>query len=175
MIVYHQAYDLYHAVYRMVQLLHYFNRSEFVEIERLRIWDYYLLFPNKMRNIKLKRDEKDIREIIGSFIERKDNEYEQILDDKKMFERIKAYQMSALKCLASYGIINKDYITVNRVKVLSKETLTDYLPKLQQLSNQELNAIKLLTSHFYQMSLIGEYGLKERSRLLESRYDAEQA
>jgi hypothetical protein len=46
MIIYNQAFDLYHAVYRMLQLLTHFNKKEYVEVDRLRIWDFYVLFPS---------------------------------------------------------------------------------------------------------------------------------
>jgi len=156
----------------MIQLLGYFRRSEYIEIDRLRIWDYYLLFPNKLSNIKLKRDEKDIKTLINAFIVRADNPYEEVMDDRKMFEKIKPYQMTAIKSLASYGIVNKDYLSTNRITSIDIEVIKSYLTKLEKLSKQEENTIKLLTSHFYQMSLYGEYGLKDRSKLLESKYDA---
>jgi hypothetical protein len=95
----------------MVQLLGYFRRNDYIEIDRLRIWDYYLLFPNKLSSIRLKQDEKDIKELIRNFIIRKENPYEEILDNRKMFDKIKPYQMTAIKSLASYGIVNKDYLT----------------------------------------------------------------
>ena len=83
MIIYHQAFDLYHTVYRMVQLLSYFKRKDYVELDRLRIWDYYLLFPNKISNITLKREEKDIKALIKNLIVRDSNPYEEIQDDRK--------------------------------------------------------------------------------------------
>jgi len=172
MIVYHQAFDLYHTVYRHICILTYFNRNEYVEVERLRIWDYYLLFPNKMDKIKLKQEEKDIKQLIRSFIQRKDNPYEIILDDRKMFEKIRPYQINSIKCLASYGVINKDFLTTNRISTISKDLLEKYSLNFEKLTIQQENAIKLLTSHFYQMPLYGSYGLKERTGLLESRYDA---
>ncbi|NQY08656.1 MAG: hypothetical protein HRT71_03975 [Flavobacteriales bacterium] len=172
MIIYHQAFDLYHTVYRMVQLLSYFKRKDYVELDRLRIWDYYLLFPNKISNITLKREEKDIKALIKNLIVRDSNPYEEIQDDRKMFEKIKPYQLTAIKSLASYGIINKDYLGTNRITTISTEKLEEYLSKLELLSPQEGNAMKLLTSHFYQMSLYGAGGLKERTKLLESKYDA---
>jgi len=172
MIIYHQAFDLYHTVYRMIQLLSYFKRSEYIEVDRLRIWDYYLLFPNKVKNIKLKRTEKDISELVKSLITKEENPYEEILDDRKMFEKIKPYQMTAIKSLASYGLINKDYLSSNRITIISEIKVKSYIEKLKKLESQELNTIKLLTSHFYQISLFGEYGLKHRSKLLESKYDA---
>jgi len=172
MIVYQQAFDLYHTVYRMIKLLAHFKRNDYVEIERLRIWDYYLLYPNKMNNIKLKRDEKDIKEIIKHYILKGDNPYEQVVNDRKMFEKIKPYQMTAIKSLASYNIINKDYLTLNRITTVTSDIFDKYSDDLKKMSVQEQNAIRLLTSHFYQMPLTGTYGLKHRSDLLESKYDA---
>ena len=115
MIVYQKAFDLYHTVYRMIKLLAHFNQDGLIEIDRLRIWDYYLLYPNKMDKIKLKREEKDIKKIIKNYILTDDNPYEIVINDRKMFEKIKPYQMTAIKCLASYGIINKDYLQENRI------------------------------------------------------------
>ena len=172
MIVYQKAYDLYHTVYRMIKLLAYFKQDGLIEIDRLRIWDYYLLYPNKMKNIKLKREEKDVKKIIKNYILKEDNPYEMVINDRKMFEKIKPYQMTAIKCLASYGIVNKDYLQENRISNINKNIFDDYADDFKNLSVQEENAIKLLTSHFYQISLFGVDGLKSRTGLLESKYDA---
>lgn len=173
MIVYHPAFDLYHSVYRMLQILTHFDRNNYVETERLRIWDFYLLFPDKISGIKLKNTEKDIKDLIKLYIPKNDNPYELLLDNRKVFEKIKPYQLGALKCLASHGIIDKNYLTENRVTIVSKDLLTSYTGKFEALSPRETNAISLLTSHFYLMSLYGEGGLKERTQLLESRYDVQ--
>ena len=172
MIVYHQAYDLYHTVYRLLQLLTYFDRDNTVELDRLRIWDFYLLFPEKMYGIKLKREEKDISDIIKQYIPKRDNPYEILLDNRKTFEKIKPYQLTALKCLASYGIVQKDLLNESKVNVVSKNLLQDYTSKFEPLSIREVNVIHLLTSHFYLMPMSGPFGLKERTKLLESKYDA---
>lgn len=172
MIIYNQAFDLYHAVYRMLQLLLHFDRNEYVELDRIRIWDFYLLFPNKIHEIKLNRDEKDIKQILSRFISLKNNPYEVIFDNRKVFEKIKPYQIAALHCLASYGIIDKELLHENRVSIISKETLIIYTDKFQELSPREKNIIAILTSHFYQISMFGEDGLKNRTNLMESRYDA---
>ena len=173
MIVYQQAFDLYHTMYRMIKLLAHFKYGEFVEIDRLRIWDYYLLYPNKMGLMKLKTTEKDVKTLIKEFIVRERNPYELIINDRKMFEKIKPYQLTAIKCLASHGIINKDYLSLNRITPVDKDIFAKYAEDLQQLSAQEKNTISLLTSHFYQMPLNGDDGLKYKSSLLESKYDAQ--
>lgn len=172
MIVYQKAFDLYHTVYRMMKLLAYFKNDGLIEIDRLRIWDYYLLYPNKMDKIRLKNNERDVKKVIRNFILKKDNPYEMVINDRKMFEKIKPYQMTAIKCLASYGIINKDYLQENRISSINKDIFADYDDDFKNLSIQEENAIKLLTSHFYQVSMFGIDGLKSRTGLLESKYDA---
>ncbi|NDV84800.1 ABC-three component system middle component 5 [Bacteroides sp. 51] len=172
MIIYHQAFDLYHAAYRIVQILSYFKRGEFVEVDRLRIWDYYLLFPLEMQRIKFSRDEKEIKDYIKKFITKgeKENRYEVILDNRKMFEKIRPYQMAALKSLASYGIINIDYISSGKVTPISTEMIEKHSPTYELLSINEANAVKLLTSHYYLMSL---NILKEKTSLIEYKYDAQ--
>ncbi|MCT4142353.1 ABC-three component system middle component 5 [Elizabethkingia anophelis] len=172
MIVYQPSFDLYHTIFRLINILGYFDRDESIEIERLRIWDYYLLFPNKLKNIRLKQDERDIRGMINSFILKNENPYEQILNDRKMFEKIRPYQMSALKYLASIGLINNDYLNNNRITKVSRSILVQLSDITDELTIQEKNTIKLLTSHFYYVPLYGTDGLKDRTNLLESKYDA---
>jgi len=172
MIIYNQAFDLYHTVYRMLQFLTYFNREESIELDRLRIWDFYLLFPNKIHEIKLKRTEKDIKAILNQYVSKNDNPYEVILENRKVFEKIKPYQISAINCLASYGIIDKELLQMNRISIVSKEILKDYTAQFEELSPKEKNLISILTSHFYQISMFGDDGLKSRSQLMVSRYDA---
>ncbi|MFT3909716.1 MAG: hypothetical protein QM737_09855 [Ferruginibacter sp.] len=173
MIVYHQAFDLYHCVYRLLQILTHFERKEYVEVDRLRIWDFYLLFPDQMDKIKLKQDEVDVKKLIKFYVVKQNNPYEEVIDNRKMFEKIKPYQLTAIKCLASYGIINKEYLKENRVTIISKAVLDKYVAKFEPLTPKERNVIGLMTSHFYEMSMFGPTGLKARTKLLESRYDAE--
>lgn len=172
MIVYHQAFDLYHTAYRMIQLLTFFKRGEAVEVDRLRIWDYYLLFPIEIQRIKFSAEEKDIKDYINQYITRgeKVNSYEVILDNRKIFEKIKPYQMAALKSLASYGIINLDYFTTEKVMAISENLLIKHAPLFEPLSIREQNTIKLLTSHYFLMSL---RTLKEKTNLIEYRYDVQ--
>lgn len=102
MIVYNQAFDLYHAIFRILHFLNRFQAGDIIEVDRLRIWDFYLLFPNKINDIRLKQYESEIRKIKKEFIKDSDNPYEMITDERKIFERIKPYELNALNCIASY-------------------------------------------------------------------------
>lgn len=172
MIVYRQAFDLYHTAFRMLSILSYFKRSDYLEVDRLRIWDFYFLYPNKVKKITLKRNEKDIKELIWRLIDREENPYEELKNDRIFFEKIKPYQIIALKCLASYGVINKDFLQTGRISLRSNDEVKKYLKETEALSIQQSNALKLLTSHFYLMPLEGENGLKKRTKLIENKYNA---
>mgnify|MGYP000103864528 FL=1 len=81
--------------------------------------------------------------------------------------------MSALNCIASYGIVNKEMLTQQRITIENKELLNEYISKFGELSPKERNVISLMTSHFYNISLFWKDGLKSRTNLMESKYDAE--
>lgn len=172
MIVYNQAYDLYHTIFRFLQFLNRFGKDDLIEIEKLRIWDFYLLFPSKIHSIRLKREESDIRKLKNRFIKDSNNPYERITENRKIFEKLQPYHLAALNCIASYGIIDKSLLNQHRISIINKEILTEFVEKYEELSDKEKNVISLMTSHFNQLSLFGADGLKSRTGLMESRYDA---
>jgi hypothetical protein len=172
MIVYNQAFDLYHTIYRFLQFLNRFDNDVVIEVERLRIWDFYLLFPCKVHDIRLKQNESDIRKIRKEFIKDVNNPYERISEERKIFEKIKPYQLAALNCIASYGIIDKTLLNQQRISIIQKDILTEFVKNFEELSPKEKNVITLMTSHYFQLSLFGLDGLKNRTNLMESKYDA---
>ncbi|RYD54393.1 MAG: hypothetical protein EOP56_19300 [Sphingobacteriales bacterium] len=171
MIIYSQAFDYYHAVYRMVRILTRFKRDNFLELDRLRIWDFYLLFPNQVHSITLKKGDDEIRKLRKRFIKEKDNPYNSVFDNRKVFEKLKPYQLTAIHCLASYGIIDNTLLKENRVSIISDSLLREYDGKFEELSYTEQNVIALMTLHFSTISLFGPDGLKSRTKLMVSKYD----
>lgn len=45
MIVYQDQFDLYHCIYRMMRIISGLSLAKPVEIERLRMYDFYILHP----------------------------------------------------------------------------------------------------------------------------------
>lgn len=171
MILYNNAFDLYHTIFRMLHLLNKVEDDKVIEIDRIRIWDYYLLFTNEILDIKPKKKEKEYRQLLKTLNIKKDNPYQQVYNRRKTFEKIKLYQLSALNCLASYNIIDKEYLLKEEVKISSSDLLKKYIQYVGDLSDREKNIIAIMTSFFKDISLVGSNGLKERSNLIESKYD----
>ena len=171
MILYNNAFDLYHTIFRMLHLLSKIEKDKVIEIDRIRIWDYYLLFTNEIFNIKPRKNKKEYNQLLKELNIKKNNPYQQIYDQRKTLEKIKPYQLSALNCLASYNIIDKEYLLKEEVKINSFDLLKRYTQSTGDLSDREKNIIIIMTSFFRDISLIGNNGLKERSNLMESKYD----
>lgn len=169
MIIYNEAFDIYHCIYRLISVLSYL-KNESVELERLRIWDFYLAYPQEVSNIKFGTKPED--RAIKKLFPQKNNPYESIANPRNVFTKMQPYQLIAIKTLASYGIINKDYLILNKVTLIDKGKLEDVLFTYSGMSDRELNIIKIMTTYFYTMPLYGEGGLKNRTNLLEYKYDA---
>lgn len=167
MLVYHPAFDLYNCIFRMLQLLSYSKEDE-IDLDKLRIWDFYLTFPNLVKDISFP---SDLRHLKDSIFREKDNPYEDVTDPKQVFEKMNSYQISAIKCLASYGFVDSKRLDKNKVRKTSKEIPPELMEKLNDLANQKGNVIKLLTSDLVTLPLFGGKGWKARTGLLEFKYD----
>jgi hypothetical protein len=172
MITYNPAFDLYHTIFRMAHIILDMDDGETMEVERVRIWDFFLLFPDKLHSISLRIDETDVREQ-RSHIGKTNNPYENCGDVRKFFEWIKPYQTSALSCLVSCGILSKDEYLKGHVRVSNRQALDDFCSRAGDISDRERQVLLFLSGFSRYMPLTGEYGLKYRTHLLESKYDAE--
>ena len=173
MITYNPAFDLYHSIFRMAHIAARLEVDESFEIDRVRIWDFYLLFPDKVHTITIRRKEKELSDYRSKFLKRENNPYEFKGENRKLFEWIKPVQVSALNCLVSCGILNKVKFESGRVCVADHQALSDLLAKTGTITPRESNVLAFMSSLSHTMSMAGEYGLKARTRLLESKYDAE--
>ncbi|MEZ4942256.1 MAG: ABC-three component system middle component 5 [Saprospiraceae bacterium] len=166
MLIYHPAFDIYNCVFRMLQLLFHMKREE-VELDRLRIWDFYLTFPNEARLISYPSSLSELKKI---FRNKAANPYEDLIDSKRIFERMKSFQISALKSIASYGLIDSKLLTKNIVRRTEKEIPKELADKFADVTIEKANVIKLMIG-FWEIPLYGKFGLKDRTGLIEFKYD----
>lgn len=173
MITYNPAFDLYHGIFRMAHIAARLDDKECLEIDKVRIWDFYMLFPDKVHSITIRREEEDLRKYRSTYLKKERNPYEFQGDSRKLFDWIKPVQLSALNSLVSCGILSKDKYEAGRVCVADRAALANFLAKTGELSTRECNVMAFMSTFSRTMSMTGEYGLKARTKLLESKYDAE--
>lgn len=76
MITYNPAFDLYHCIFRMVHIIQRLDDNECLEVDKIRIWDFYILFPSKAYTIKIRRDEELFKSWRCTYIKKIKNPYE---------------------------------------------------------------------------------------------------
>jgi len=164
LITYHPAFDLYHCKFRLLQILS-FSNIESIEVERLQIWDFYFLFPNEIKKqFTFTKELTKLRKIFNF----KENPYDKVFNVKRVYERMKPYQLLAIKNLISYNIIDKDLFEKDVIKLIP-ENIPDDL--ITELSERQKNVIKLISSPFNDLPLFGNSGFKKRTGLIEYKYD----
>lgn len=163
MLVYHPAFDIYNCAFRLLQLLNYIQQAE-IELDRLRIWDFYITFPNEARKIVFPRDLSELKKI---FKDKPNNPYEDLIDPRRIAERMKPFQISALRYLASYGLIDSNLFSKNIIKRTEKDLPLELNNRIKEIGIEKENIIKLVRG-FNNLALSG---VKERTGLLEFRYD----
>ena len=173
MITYNPAFDLYHSIYRIAHILGKLGDDESFEIDKVRIWDFYMLFSDKVHTITLRRDEKEFRQWRSKYLRRQNNPYEFNGDSRQLFEWMKPVQLSALNCLVSCGILDREKYEQGRVEVADKQMLQQYLATVGEVSLRQRNVLSFMSLLSGATPMTGEYGLKARTKLMESKYDAE--
>ena len=165
MLTYHPAFDLYNATFRLLRLLEPIGLRE-LELERLRILDFYLLFPFLLADVEFPASARKFKKHFDS----KPSEYDKITDPKRLFIRLEPYQLAAVQCLAAHSLIDTGMLKDKKIK-----RTTCPLPHELQNTIVERNKnsieIKLLCGPLADIDLYGERGLKSKSDLFEYRYD----
>ena len=169
---YNPAFDLYHSIFRMAHIAAKLEDGESLDVDKVRIWDFYLLFPDKVYNIHIHHDEEKIKEYRNT-IKRQNNPYDYHGDNRKLFEWIKPVQVSALGCLVSCGILNKEKFEGGYVCVGNRQELSTFLQKAGTITPREHNVLAFMSYLSRAMSMTGISGLKARTELLDFKYDAE--
>jgi hypothetical protein len=169
MIVYHAAFDLYNCMFRLLLILSRIKEEE-VEMERMLIWDYYVAFPNRVSQISFPQE---MKAQYAKFFKENNNPYDEVLDDVKVFSRMRSYQTEALRCLAAYGLIDAEQLLNSRVKRTSKPLPSVLQERISEVPNRLRNVITLIESPFTELPLYGAKGFKFRTKLIDYKYDVQ--
>lgn len=61
MLIYNQAYDLFHTMFRILQITE--KNKDILEIDKLGILDFYLAFPSELLEIKVFKVSRNTKNI----------------------------------------------------------------------------------------------------------------
>ncbi|MEM9363391.1 MAG: ABC-three component system middle component 5 [Bacteroidota bacterium] len=161
MILYQPLFDAYHCSFRLLLLLTKFN-EEAIEEERLRIYDFLMLYPSFLYKVKLPQAFVPIRKSI------KVNQYNSTSSEKVVFERLRNMQNISLNALASTSLIDMEKLKDGQVVRTDVSLPQEILDRIANQSLERLTIINFLRDSMGKLSL---KELKERTKLIEYKYD----
>jgi hypothetical protein len=164
---YHPAFDAFHAIFRFLRLKFRGDVSE-IEVDKLRILDYYLLFPWRASAIRLAQKYIEVRRIAKRLEEHRD--YATLPTGDALLERMRASQTAALQTMAQDGIIDPIHLR-NGIVTFKAFSLPAELKKRVDDKNKEESDRMTIIDVLRAYPLLGSDGLKGRTSLLEHRYD----
>lgn len=164
MLAYHPAFDIYHCCYRILLCTDY-SELPSMEIDRIRIWDFYFTFPHQTNRISFPRDLEDLRPKLD-FTK---NPYENVQDPLMVFERMRPFQITAIKFLFGHGFFERT--EDDSIIRSSRQTPSLLVPELTTLSFAHQYVLQLVSSAYNRLPLYGPSGLKARTKLIDYRYD----
>lgn len=165
------ALDPLHATFRLLRLREaILNINGCLPWETIRIIDFFLTFPYKIADIRLSQQDRALKKIALRYLDSKG--YARLPDDLSLFNRMEPMQTAALQNLLRAGLLKREH--PERGEICSTEaSLTPALKTRVDTLNDEqsdlMGALTTLTAHY---PLLGTNGLKDRTRLMDHRYDA---
>ena len=167
MLTYHPSKDPYHCIYRILCILYDLEQT-CIDIDLLKILDFYVLFPSRLKNIKLPQMYTSFRKIFKSISE----PYEILPSDIKLISSIETIQQIAIKTLIAQHFIDGKLFLVNKICFIKENLTTELLTILEHSEIRTQEWYKILTKELSVLNLYGSEGLKSRTNLLEYQYDA---
>jgi hypothetical protein len=165
MLTYHPAFDIYHGVFRLLRILTIAPKQQF-EIERIRILDFYVLFPNELHKFRFPQSLRSKRKGFN-----RDNPYQRINDTKRIFYRLEPYQICSIKCLVARQFIDYNLFLEGKIARTEKPLPEGLENAIVEANKKSTALIEFFNESLLKIDLYGGGGLKGRSDLFEYRYD----
>jgi len=169
MLTFQAALDPYHTIFRVVRLAEGLGDCLPTELDKVRILDFYLVFPFRTSNFKFRRGQTGLKRVAEVY--EKMRPYGGFPDDRDLFLRMRSVQTVAFETLAARGIIDPDALKQHMFN--SGETLapSSLLTRSTEVNSKQNDLVDLLRSICLTNPLLGSDGIKQRSGLMDYRYD----
>jgi hypothetical protein len=164
------AFDPFHAVFRSLRVRHIIAQHGPFHRDHLRILDFYLLFPFRIAGIRLLPRHRKYKKLAQDYEQK--TPYGDQPEDRSVFARMETMQMSALETLANRNYIATDRWLLGEVEATPNPIPSPLISRIEEINAEEADLVAFLQVLASEYEFLGINGLKDRTQLLESRYDA---
>ncbi|WP_146612675.1 ABC-three component system middle component 5 [Paracoccus sediminilitoris] len=163
MLVYHPAFDIYHGFFRAVLLLEN-TPTKSMPADTLRIVDLYFMFPYLLHHLDFPRGAGSKgRKLAGDR-----SKFNTLPSPKLFLEQTKGLHMLVVAGLEGHGFISSEAL---KVAVVQRTEKSVPLEIIKSATAKDIELASYLGNSIATIPIFGKRGLKERSKLMEFRYD----
>ncbi|OAM73610.1 ABC-three component system middle component 5 [Devosia elaeis] len=163
MLVYHPAFDVYHGVFRALLILEH-TPGKSMPVDTLRILDLYFVFPYLLAEMDFPQGAGARgRKLAGTR-----SRFNTLPSPRTFLAQIKGLHNLVTAGLAGQGLISMDALRDGTVRRTEKEMPPGLLA---QATTEDTELAEYLGGKIATVPLLGKRGLKDRSKLMEYRYD----
>lgn len=132
MLIYHPAYDIYHTSFRILAIMSE-TTSDCLDTERVRMYDFLLLFPHELHNVRLPVGSTDIRRKF------RETKYNRLPNRRKVYNQLRTYFDLSAQCLISYGALDiEKYQNGELCKAAKFKSIVEQFDVINSSLNSEL-------------------------------------
>lgn len=166
MLTYHPIHDPSHCIFRMLCLFEDLGEEK-NHIELIRILDFFVLFPYTVASMSLPRELSDAKKIFKEI----EQPYENLPTPSRLMFELSAIQDQALKSLMAKGIVDNAELSAGFFSVRKTIVPVEITKLITESTFRKAEWYKTLLGRIAKLPLKGKGGLKDRSGLMEYRYD----
>lgn len=166
MLTYHPSLDSYHCFFRVGFFL-YSAEDVPYEIDKIRIIDFYLSSPGALRCFKFPAELRKYKKIFSDKV----NDYNNIPNQRSLFFEMQHIQRAVFDMMLSIEIIDSDEFKRGKIYLLRERVTDDLANILEHGSSIDHDIKDFSINNLSGLKLFGPGGLKDRSGLMEYRYD----
>lgn len=166
MLTYQPQNDIYYGIFRFLSILTRDSSKEY-NVDLFKILDFYFLFPNFIPDIRVTSELLKDKNKFKLY----KNAYAIEGNQKQIFHKLNKIQDKIIEILVTKNILN---IAKIKIDIISLNPNTDIpfflLQQIEAKNHENYNLLEFLTK-LYTLPFYGEDGLKDRTGLMEYRYD----
>ena len=166
MLTYHQAFDSYHCFIRIISFLMK-GKVQDHDIDSIRIFDFYFCVPSALINFKFPQELRRYRKLFKD----KTNHYNDVPNQRELFFELKLIQNSAFDQMISLGLIDYDLFHKGKVSLVRDKLPAKLETAIEMSVSIDSDVREFVLGELVEIPLLGVNGLKDRSGLMDYRYD----
>lgn len=166
-LIYHPIHDVNHATYRLLRILEASEHSSF-SWEQIRLFDFYSLFPQSLKDIKpFPRELSAYKKIV----QRIPDAYEAMPNENRIMFQLMPIQNTAIHNLLAKELLSETDYQKGLISRSGKPLPSGLLETIKSDPATQEDWFRFIVDELPTISFEGKRGLKFRSDLLEYRYD----